>query len=413
MKPFSERPLLLLLAAVQFTHIMDFMILMPLGPQLMRDLSVSPGQFSSLVAAYSITAGIVGLLFAPFIDRFDRRPLILIAYAGFAMGTLACALSTTFHSLLIARAICGGFGGVSGALVLAIVSDLVPPERRATGMGIIMTAFAMAAALGVPFGLFLAGRFDWEAPFFMTVGLAVVVWTFLALGLPSVRGHMGQGGGSRKSFVELITNPNANRALLFMGALIFGHFAIIPLLSAYLVANVGVPENRIFLVYLVGGVLTVFTSPVVGRLADRVGHRRVYAVLVSVASLVTLAISNSGPMPLWGVLALAGMFFVFASGRFVPGQAIMSLAVQPRQRGAFMSLTSCTRDLGAGITTAMSGWIVTTAPDGRLIGYHWLGWLAVGANVASLLVLRRVRAVEGGGGSSANTIGTTEQPNAV
>jgi MFS transporter, DHA1 family, inner membrane transport protein len=229
MKPFSERPLLLLLAAVQFTHIMDFMIMMPLGPQLMRDLSVSPGQFSSLVAAYSITAGIVGLMFAPFIDRFDRRPLLLIAYAGFAVGTLACALSTTFRSLLIARAICGGFGGVSGALVLAIVSDLVPPERRATGMGIIMTAF------------------------FMTVGLAVVVWLFLAFGLPSVSGHMGQGGGSRKSFMELITNANANRALLFMGTLIFGHFAIIPLLSAYLVSNVGVAEKHIFLVYLAGG----------------------------------------------------------------------------------------------------------------------------------------------------------------
>jgi len=166
MNRISERWLLLLLASVQFTHIMDFMILMPLGPQLMRNLLISPAQFSALVAAYTISSGVVGLLAAPFIDRFDRRRVLLTAYGGFIAGTVACALSQNFATLLGARVLSGAFGGLSSSMVLAIIGDVVPAERRATGMGVVMTAFSLAAALGVPFGLKLAQLFRWEAPFY-------------------------------------------------------------------------------------------------------------------------------------------------------------------------------------------------------------------------------------------------------
>src|SRR5881397_1349652 len=177
MKQLSERWILLLLATVQFTHIVDFMILMPLGPQLMRDLQIGPGRFSALVATYTISSGLVGLLAAPFIDRFDRRKLLLFAYAGFIAGTLACALSQDATALLAARALSGAFGGLSISMVMSIIGDVVPAERRASAMGIVMTAFSVAAAVGVPFGLKLAQQFRWEAPFFMLVGIAGVVWT--------------------------------------------------------------------------------------------------------------------------------------------------------------------------------------------------------------------------------------------
>src|SRR5688572_191664 len=190
MKKLSERPLLFLLAAIQFTHITDFMMMMPLGPQLMRELSISPAQFASLVSAYTITAGVVALLVAPFMDRYDRRTMMLWIYAGFAVGTLACGISRTFATLLISRAVCGAFGGISTSLVMATVSDIVPPERRAAGMGIVMTAFAVAAALGVPFGLFLAQRFEWETPFFVLAGLAAILWGIIQFGMPPVRGHL-------------------------------------------------------------------------------------------------------------------------------------------------------------------------------------------------------------------------------
>jgi predicted MFS family arabinose efflux permease len=390
--------LLLLLAAVQFTHILDFMVIMPLGEQLMRELAIGPGKFSHLVAAYTVSAGVVGLLTAPFMDRFDRRKVLLIAYAGFTVGTLACALSHTAGMLLISRAICGAFGGVSGATIMAIVGDIVPPQRRASGMGIIMTAFAVAAALGVPFGLFLAQKFRWEMPFFLVAGMGVIVWLLIYLILPPVRAHIEDLADTPvhhfTAFFELLRDANAGRALLFMSALVMGHFMIIPLLAPFLVSNLGLPENRLFLVYFVGGICSACTAPFFGRLADRLGRLRVFTILIFVACVVTLIIALSGKMPVWAVLILAGLFFTFASGRFVPGQAIMSLAVPSKRRGSFMSLTSCTRDLTSGVTSSLGGWIVTKSPTGQLINFDKLGWLAVGMSLLSLWLASRVHVKE-------------------
>lgn len=395
MKPFAERPLLFLLAAIQFTHITDFMIIMPLGPQLMRDLNITPAQFGSLVSAYTLTAGIVGLAAAPFMDRFDRRSLLLRTYAGLIAGTVACALSHSFIALFISRTVCGAFGGVSGALVLATASDIVPPIRRATGIAIVMTAFSFAAALGVPFGLYLAQSFEWEAPFFFLAAIATIIWLLVLTKMPPVRGHLEHTGVTVvREFVHLLRNPNVGRAIMFMAMMVFGHFSIIPLLSPYLVSNVGIRESDLLSVYFVGGALTVFTGPQVGRLADKHGRHFVFTCLVLVACVVTLALTNIGRIPFWLVLMLTGMFFIFASGRFGPGLAIMSLAVQPRQRGAFMSLTACTRDLTSGITTAVGSALVTKAPSGELMHYNWLGWIAVAASLLSLWLARRVQASE-------------------
>jgi DHA1 family inner membrane transport protein len=396
MKRPSERTLLLLLAAVQFTHITDFMVLMPLGPQLMRDLAVGPDKFSWLVSAYTWAAGLVGFAAASFMDRFDRRTLLLGTYAGFVVGTVACAMSHSHPALLAARALSGAFGGVSGAVVLAAVADLVPPERRATGMGIVMTAFAAAAALGVPFSLFIAQRFDWEAPFWVLAGISLVVWVAVWRVLPPLRGHLdGDRATGLRPLLELLGDANVLRALAFMASLVFAHFTIIPLLSPFLVANVGVPEDRLFLVYFVGGALTVFTAPALGRLADRRGRVAVFTALVAIASLVTLTISHSPRLPLWVTLTLGGAFFVFASGRFVPAQAIQSLAVLPQHRGAFMSLNACARDLASGATSAVGGWIVTKSPvTGELVHFNRLGWLAVACGLVSVWLARRVKNVE-------------------
>ena len=392
---YSERTLLLLLAAVQFTHILDFMVIMPLGEQLMRELAIGPGQFSHLVAAYTISAGVVGLITAPFMDRFDRRKVLLFVYAGFFFGTLACAFSKTAEMLMISRVICGAFGGVSGATIMAIVGDVVPPHRRASGMGIIMTAFAAAAALGVPFGLYLAQKFRWEMPFFLIASMGVVVWLLIFATLPPIRAHLSDTPVHHfKAFFELLRDANAGRALLFMSALVMGHFSIIPLLAPYLVSNAGLPENELFLVYMVGGICSALTAPLCGRLADKFGRLRVFGILITVACAVTLWIANSGPLPVWAILVSAGLFFTFASGRFIPAQAILSLAVPSQRRGSFMSLTSCTRDLTSGITSSIGGWIVTKAPNGQLVNFDKLGWLAVGVSVISLWMAGRVRVQE-------------------
>lgn len=390
MKQLAERPLLLMLAAVQFTHIVDFMILMPLGPQLMRDLHIGPSQFSALVAAYTISSGVVGLLAAPFIDRFDRRKLLLLAYGGFILGTITCALSQNAATLLVARAVSGAFGGLSMSMVMSIISDVVPPERRAAGIGIVMTAFSVAAAVGIPFGLWLAQKFRWEAPFFALAGMALIAWVVAFMGLPPVRGHL-EHGRAEGAFKALLRDANAGKAILFMSATVLGHFAIIPLLSPFLVANVGLPEKDLFLIYFTGGVLTVFTAPIVGRMADKHGRFRVFCVMVTVAATVTMWITHSGHLPVWVVLLQAGAFFVFASGRFIPGQAIITLAVPSSRRGAFMSLNGCARDLTMGVTSSIGGAIVSTSPSGELLNFHWLGWFAVGAGLLSMWLGSRVK----------------------
>ena len=392
----SERIILLVLAAIQFTHIMDFMVMMPLAPQLMRELSLGAGQFSALVAAYSIAAGVVGLLSAPFIDRFDRRTLLLWTYAGFTVATLLCGLASDAHTLLLARALGGAFGGVSGSLCLAIVSDIVPPERRAGGIGIIMTAFAGAAAIGVPVGLLLAHHFGWRSPFTYLAAFASVVWCVVFRFVPPVRGHLQSGAHKGRAFKELLRDANAGRAILFMAVMVFGHFSIVPLLSPHLVGDLALPEKYLAVVYFIGGALSVVTAPRVGRLADRHGRQRVFTYMVAAASVVTLAIANAGPLPVWATLVLGGCFFVFASGRFVPGQAIVTLAVPSSRRGAFLSLTSCARDLASGISSTMGGWIVVKQSNGHLAHFNWLGWVSVAAGLASIILARAVRVQDTG-----------------
>ena len=394
-KVLSEKWLLLLLAAVQFTHIMDFMIMMPLGPQLMRELEISPAQFGGLISAFGLTAGGAGLIMAPFADRFDRRRLLLICYAGFALGTLACGLAVDASQLLISRAVCGAFGGISGATIMAIVADVVPAERRARGMGIIMTAFSAAAALGVPLGLKVAQWWKWEGPFLVIAIAAVVVWVGLFFLLPSVRDHLTEGKTrSGRDFLELLRNVNAWRGLALMSTMVFAHFTIIPFLSPYLVHNVQLPESKLFLIYLTGGLVTIFTGPWIGRLADRHGRFRVYCVLVAGACIVIRALTTAGPQPLWMTLFLAALFFAFASGRFVPGQATISMAVPRARRGAYMSLVACSRDLAAGATATFGSWIVGEGNEQRLLNFDRLGLITIAVSIGSLWIYRQVKAVE-------------------
>jgi MFS transporter, DHA1 family, inner membrane transport protein len=391
----SERHLLLLLAAVQFTHIMDFMIMLPLGPQLMRELNINAQQFGSLISSFALTAGIVGLAAAPFTDRFDRRKFLLYCYGGFTLGTLACGLANSYSTLLWSRAICGAFGGISGATIMAIVADVVPPERRARGMGIIMTAFSVAAALGVPFGLKVAQLWKWEGPFLVIAGISAVVWIRIFYVLPPVRSHLAEGKiQSGKDFLALLKNLNAWRGLALMTVMVLGHFTIIPYLAPYLVGNVGLPEKSLFLVYLTGGLVTIITGPLIGKLADRHGKFRIYLFLIAGACIVIRLLTSSGPLPVWQTLILAGLFFTFASGRFVPGQATVSMAVPSSMRGAYMSLVACARDLASGMTAMLGSRIVVEGANGKLLHFDQLGWLAICVSIFSLWVFRQVKEVE-------------------
>ncbi|QIF03546.1 MFS transporter [Roseimicrobium sp. ORNL1] len=394
----SERFLLLLLATVQFTHIMDFMVMMPLGPQLMRIFKIEPHQFSLLVASYTFSAGIAGLIGAFWVDRFDRKQAMLFCYAGFILGTLACALAPSYHALLAARVLSGAFGGVSGAIVLTVVGDVVPLERRAGAMGIVMASFAFAAVAGVPVGLWCAAKWSWHAPFIIIVGVGTLLWITCLMIFPSLRGHLNAGGHVRGEALarlrELVTNANTLTALLFMTLLILGHFMIIPFLSPSLVSNVGLQESDLPSIYLVGGFASLCTSPVVGRLADKHGRLLMFSVTIAGALVPIYFITNQGITPMFWVLVLSALFFIFAGGRFVPGQAIITSAVPARLRGSFMSLNSSVRDMVAGLASLLGGHIIAKdAITGKILHFPTLGWIAIGASLLSVFVASRVKPV--------------------
>jgi predicted MFS family arabinose efflux permease len=162
----KEKILLFILASIQFTSIMDFMIMMPLGPQLMRIFQINPQEFGFLVSAYTFAAGFSSFIGVFWIDNFDRKKALMNMYLGFLLGTLACALSPTYTILVLSRILTGLFGGLLMALVFSIIGDVIEEKRRGTAMGYVSTSFSLASVLGVPFGLFIASFWNWHAPFF-------------------------------------------------------------------------------------------------------------------------------------------------------------------------------------------------------------------------------------------------------
>jgi len=400
----KERLLLLTLTAVNFTHIMDFMIMMPLGPQLMALFDITPQQFGFAVSAYAITAGCTSFAAAFFVDRFDRKSMLLFAYVGFVVGTFSCAFAPNYGLLVAARVLAGLFGGMIGAQVLSIVSDTFEYERRGRAMGSLMTAFSLASVLGVPGGLWLAARYSWHAPFLVVGGLGVLIIGMIAALIPPMTKHLAEMSNieqgtpnvqaSSTSPFQVLTNiaqsPRQRWALLFSAVLMVGHFSIIPYIAPTLVGNVGYSQDNIFLIYLVGGLLTIFTSPLVGRLADWKGKYPVFALFAMLSLIPVWLITHLWPSPMWMVLTVAAMFFIFANGRMIPMQAMVSNVVPPQQRGGFMSINSSVQQLASGLAATIGGAIIVETTEGRIERYGWVGYLAMTLIVASVFLAKKV-----------------------
>jgi len=394
----NERLLLFILAAAMFTHIMDFMIMMPLGPQLMRLFDISAREFSLLVASYTVTAGVVGFFAAFFIDRYDRKKTLIVIYCGFALGTLACAFSPTFTVLLLARSFAGAFGGVLGALILAIVSDAIPLERRAHGIGVVMASFGVASVFGVPFGLFLASKFSWHAPFLFLGGLAVAILLFISARVPVMTKHFSSKGHASPLEVlrQIFGRPSARLGLTFTAVLMLGHFTIIPFVATYMVGNVGFSEGELTYMYLVGGVCTLTFSPWIGRMADKHGRLKIFTIFGSLVIVPILIITNLTPVPIAVALSISAIFFIFSNGRMVPSTTMETAVIKPEIRGSYMSIRSSVQSLTSGLGAFIAGIIITEQPsvfDPRakaLVNYQYVGIIAVFFTLVSLYVARRM-----------------------
>lgn len=381
-----ERPLLLLLAAIQFTTVLDFLIIMPLGPQYMRVFGITPAEFGIIVSAYAAAAGISGLAAGLFLDRFGRKSALLAVYLGFIAGTALCALAPTYGLLVIARVVAGAFGGVAGALILAIVGDVVPPERRGAAMGLVMSSFSVASVCGVPIGLVLASNFDWHAPFLVLAFLSAAVLIPARRILPELRGHIGSepGGRAVSRLIEILLHPDHRMAFVFMGMLTLTGFMIFPYISNYMVANVGLTESQLPLIYIAGGACTIFSLNWIGRWSDRVGKHRVFTIVsvLSIVPIVTMTNLPSVPLPV--AIAVSTTFMILMSGRMVPAMALMTGSIEARYRGGFMSMNTSIQQFAAGFASFLSGSIMGQSADGKITHFPIVGAIALGSALACI-----------------------------
>lgn len=411
------------------------MIIMPLGKTIMGTFGISPGQFAWVVSAYAGAAFLGNLVSTAVIDRFDRRVALLFLFSGFTVGTLACAFAPDYYTLLFLRAATGVFGGTLGALVLAIVGDVIPLPRRGAAMGWVMTAFSAASVVGVPSGIWIAAEYGWNAPFLVTAAISGIFVLLAYRFVPSLRGHLEEdmagtrvrgpvdGGDVRlmevtnaldeahlspagravagrrglrdiiDPFARIFANANQRAALFFTLCLMLGHFTIIPFIAPYMQINIGFSDKAVGLIYLTGGLLTVVLLPLFGRVADRLGHFRVFFVasLFALGSIYTLTNLDTTSIPL--ALVVTSSFFVVASGRSVPATTMITAVVRPENRGGFMSIRQSVNELALFFASAIAGFIITEDANGRLEHYDWLGYFTMAMSLVAIYAASRLRAV--------------------
>jgi predicted MFS family arabinose efflux permease len=386
-----EQIILMILAAVQFTTIVDFMIVMPLGPQLMRTLHITPAKFGLIVSSYTFAAGAAGLVASAIVDRYARRTTFMLLYAGFLFGTLCCALAPTYHTLIAARVATGAFGGILGGMAMAIIGDVFPEERRGRATGSLMIGFSLASVAGVPLGLFIGTNYGWHVPFIALAigGLPALAMAYYAL--PRLDQHVGkQHPDPLRSIVTVFSHPNHVRAFALIVALMLGSFTVFPLLSAYLVANVGMTEQELPLVYIVGGGLTLFAAPVIGRLADRYGKFNVFRTLIPGSAAMLLVITHLPPLPIAIPIVVFGALMVFNVGRMIAAMAMITSSVAPHQRGAFLSANASVQHISAGLGAYLGSLIVSESASGRIQHFGSVGWIAAAFTLSSIAVAARI-----------------------
>lgn len=385
-----EKITLFALTAVQFTHILDFMIIMPLGSQLMRSFAISPAQFASIVASYGLAAAVSGLAGGFVLDRFDRKRALIILYTGFGLSTLACGFSPTHHTLLLARVAAGAFGGLSGAMVTAMVGDIIPPTRRGRAMSIIMAAFPLASVLGIPAGLFLASQHGWHSAFILLGACSLVNVVVASFALPHLRTAVHQHNPWQQMKI-ILTRQVHRRAFAVSVALIMAGGCIIPFLAPSLVANLGLTESQLPFAYICGGLATLVSTTVVGRLSDRVDRLHLLGGISVAAVVVTLILTNLGPSTLTTACLIMALFMVTMSGRFAPAMAMVTNSVEARYRGGFMSVNGALQQAASGLSSILAGLFVTSSPEGQLVGYPKLGIISVGFFALTYLFAHQLR----------------------
>jgi predicted MFS family arabinose efflux permease len=378
-----------ILSLLQFTVILDFMVLSPLSAILMDKLHVTPSQFGLVVSAYAFSAGGAGLLTAGFADKFDRKKLLMFFYTGFIIGTILCAIAPTYPFLLGARIITGIFGGVIGSVSFAIITDLFKMEVRGRVMGFVQMAFAASQILGLPIGLLLATHFGWHAPFWMIAGAGTILGLIMAAKLKPVDQHLHLNI-DRNAFHHLwatITRPDYAKAFFATTLLATGGFMLMPFGSAFSVNNLGITLQQLPLIYLITGCCSIVFGPLIGKLSDKIGKFNVFCIGSVVSIAMVLIYCHLGITPLWELIALNVVLFVGITSRMISSSALLTAVPDAKDRGAFMGMNSSVQQLSGGVASFVAGMIVVQNTSEKLEHYDTLGYVVTGSMILATAMM--------------------------
>lgn len=406
-----QKLVIAILAFLQFTVVLDFMILSPLGAILLEELHVAPAQFGLVVSAYAFSAGASGLLAAGFADKFDRKKLLLFFYSGFVLGTVLCGVAPTYSFLLVARTVTGLFGGVIGSIAFAIIADLFPFEMRGRVMGIVMTAFAAAQVLGIPVGLYLATKWGWHSTFMMIAAVSVAVGVVIVAKLRPIDEHLKKPT-QRNAFRHLLATVARGRyqwGFTSTMLLAIGGFMLMPFGSAFCVHNMGISIERLPLLYMFTGFAAIVAGPVMGRISDALGKLPTFIGGSVVGTALVLYYTRLGITPLWFAIALNIVLFVAITARMIAAQALASAIPEPQDRGAYMSISASLQQLAGGVASSAAGLIVTQNGDGPLEHYERLGYVVAAAMLVTVVMMHKINRLVAAGGRSVAVAPDTAQ----
>lgn len=397
--PFSsyQKFAILIIALTQFSVVLDFMVMSPLGDMMMKSMNLTPSQFGLAVSAYAISAGLSGLFTAGFADRYDRKKLYLFFYVGFIIGTFLCGMVHTYPQLIAARIFTGIFGGVIGSIAMAIITDLFDLHHRGRVMGFIQMGFGASQVLGIPISLYVANHWGWQSPFIMVGALGIVIAVLILAKMKPVSHHLSLQT-DKNAFLHLwhtVAKRKYRIAFLTTALLSIGGFMMMPFGSAFAINNLKLTNEQLPMLFMVSGIASLVIMPLIGKVSDKIDKFRVFTIATVWMCIMVVIYTNLGPSALWMVILFNVLMMSGVMARIIPSSALVSAVPAMADRGAFMSINASLQQIAGGIAAAFAGIIVVqTDKTSPLQHYNTLGYIIVGISVLSMYMLFRVSAME-------------------
>lgn len=362
-----EAILVAMLTIVQFTVVLDFAVMAPLGSQLIDALDITTHQFGILVSAYALSAGASGFLLAGFIDRFDRKKILMMMYVGFLIGTIFCATAPGYYFLMGARVVAGVFGGVMSGITFAIVTDYFRYEIRGRVMGFIQMAFSASQILGIPLGLYLAHKWSWHVPFYLVVSIGLINLILIKRIMQPIPSKYNPE--LSKSYFQVIKRIFSNKKYLVAFSTTFflatGGFLLQPYITPHLVFDLNYSEEQLPYVFFSAGIATLIGSPFFGKLSDSWGKYKLFVLGSIMAGIFMLWFVNVPAGNIFMVaVAFSGMM-LFVSSRIISATAMITAIPEAQERGAFMNVNSAIQQSSGGIASILGGAVLVDAVDGK------------------------------------------------